>query len=53
MSEKRLDCYVQRFAGRNNLRDLNTIDVMGVIVRLMTGERIRYRELIAVNYSPE
>ena len=47
ISEKHLDRYVQRFAGCNNLRDLNTIDVMGAIVRLMTGKRIRYAELIA------
>ena len=45
ISEKHLDRYVQRFAGCNNLRDLNTIDVMGAIVRLMTGKRIMYREL--------
>ena len=28
-------------------RDLNTVDVMGAIVRLMTGKRIRCAELIS------
>lgn len=46
ISEKHLDRFVQRFAGCNNLRDLNTIEVMGAIVRQMTGKRICYRELI-------
>ena len=46
ISGKHLDRYVQRFAGCNNLRDLNTIDVMGAIVRLMTGKRIKYAELV-------
>ena len=47
ISEKHLDRYVQRFSGGNNIRDLDTITQMLAIVRLMTGKRIKYRELIA------
>ncbi len=46
ISGKHLDRYVQRFSGCNNLRDMDTIDVMGAIVRLMVGKRIKYAELV-------
>ena len=47
LSEKHLDRYVQEFTGRNNIRDLDTIDQMAALVRGMVGRRLRYRELVA------
>ena len=47
LSEKHLDRYVREFTGRNNIRDLDTIDQMAVLVRGMVGKRLRYRELVA------
>ena len=47
LSEKHLDRYVREFTGRNNIRDLDTIDQMAALVRGMVGKRLRYRELVA------
>ena len=47
ISEKHVDRSVKRFAGCNNLRDLNTIGQMCAIVWPMTSERIKYAELIS------
>ena len=49
LSPKRMDRYVQEFAGRHNARDADTIDQMAGIVEGMTGKRLRYSELIADN----
>ena len=49
MSPKHLDRYVQEFAGRHNLRDADTIDIMAAIADGGVGKRLRYRELIADN----
>ena len=49
LSPKHLDRYVQEFAGRHNLRDRDTIDIMGAVATGMDGKRLRYRELIADN----
>ena len=49
LSPKHLDRYVQEFASRHNLRDEDTIDIMGEVVTGMRGKRLRYRELIADN----
>ena len=49
LSPKHLDRYVQEFASRHNLRDEDTIDIMGVVATGMRGKRLRYRELIAPN----
>ena len=49
MSPKHLDRYVQEFAGRHNLRELNTIDMMGAMADGMQGKRLRYRDLTADN----
>ena len=46
---KHLDRYVQEFASRHNLRDEDTIDIMGAVATGMRGKRLRYRELIADN----
>ena len=49
MSEKHLDRYVREFAGKHNLRDLDTLDIMGAIVVAMDGKRLKYTQLIADN----
>ena len=49
MSPKHLDRYVQEFAGRHNLRDMDTIDIMGALVAGMDRQRLKYRDLIADN----
>ena len=47
MRPKHLGRYVEEFAGRHNVRELNTIDQMGWLVRGMAGKRLPYKELIA------
>ena len=49
MSPKHLDRYVQEFAARHNLRESDTIDIMGAVADGGVGKRLRYRELIADN----
>ncbi len=49
ISPKHLDRYVQEFAGRHNLRERDTIDMMTGILSGMDGKRLKYRELIADN----
>ncbi len=49
LSPKHLDRYVQEFAGRHNLRDEDTIDIMAAVADGMDGKRLRYRTLIAAN----
>ena len=48
-SSKHLDRYVQEFAGRHNLREQDTIDMMGAVVLGMDGKRLKYAELIKDN----
>jgi len=45
MSEKHLHRYVREFAGRHNLRQYDTADMMHHIVAGMIGRRISYRGL--------
>ena len=47
LSEKHLDRYVREFAGRNNIRDLDTVDQMAALARGFVGKRLRYRDLVA------
>ena len=47
VSEKHLGRYVREFAGRNNTRDLDTIDQMTMLARGMVGKRLRYQDLVA------
>ncbi|MDE2903169.1 MAG: IS1595 family transposase [Chloroflexota bacterium] len=52
LSPKHLDRYVQEFAGRHNLREQDTIEMMAAIAIGMRGKRLRYTELIAPNGLP-
>ena len=47
MSDKHLHRYVNEFAGRHNIRDLDTVAQMVVIARGMVGKRLRYKDLVA------
>ena len=47
MSEKHLQRYVNEFAGRHNMREMDTIDQMRHVVAGMIGKRLMYRELVA------
>ncbi len=46
-SEKHLDRYVAEFAGRHNMREADTTDMMAIIARQSVGRRLRYTDLIA------
>ena len=46
ISPKHLDRYVTEFAGRHNMRTLDTVDMMVNMVVGMVGKRLRYRELV-------
>ena len=52
ISHKHLGRYVAEFSGRQNIRDMDTIDMMAALVRGVVGKRLRYRELIADNGLP-
>ena len=47
MSPKHLQRYVNEFAGRHNVRPLDTIQQMRAIVRGLEGKRLKYEELTA------
>ncbi|MDE0415307.1 MAG: IS1595 family transposase [bacterium] len=47
LSEKHLGRYVAEFAGRNNIRDMDTIDQMAFLARAIVGKRLRYVDLVA------
>ncbi len=47
MSSKHLGRYVNEFAGRHNVRPLDTVKQMSTMVRCMVGKRLRYRDLVA------
>ena len=47
MSEKHLQRYVNEFAGRHNVRPMNTEDQMALMVRKSDGKRLTYKDLIA------
>ncbi len=45
-SAKHLQRYVTEFAGRHNMRDLDTLDQMAEIVDGMIDKRLKYRDLV-------
>ena len=45
VSAKHLQAYVDEYAGRHNIRDLDTIDQMSTVARRMSGKRLSYRQL--------
>ena len=45
ISFKHLQRYVNEFAGRHNVRPLDTIEQMKAVVVRMDGKRLRYRDL--------
>ena len=47
MSPKHLNRYVTEFAGRHNIRNLDTMAQMTAISQGIVGKRLRYRDLIA------
>ena len=49
MSVKHLHRYVNEFAGRHNIRDLDTIAQMVIMAQRMAGKRLRYKDLIQFN----
>ena len=52
MSAKHLQRYANEFAGRNNIREADTIDQMKTVVVGLVGKRLCYRELVADNGLP-
>ena len=49
LSPKHLDRYVQEFAGRHNLRELDTVEIMEALVSGMEDKRLKYEDLISDN----
>lgn len=47
MSAKHLSRYVVEFAGRHNVRDLDTLAQMAVLAKGLDGRRLRYDDLVA------
>ena len=47
ISPKHLQRYVNEFAGRHGVRELDTLDQMQSVVARMVGKRLMYRELTA------
>ena len=47
MSEDHLHRYVNEFAGRHNIRDHDTIDMMGLMASNMAGSRLTYKALVS------
>ena len=47
MSEKHLGRYVTEFAGRHNVRELDTIEQMKAVAKGMVGKKLLYKELIS------
>ena len=49
LSAKHLQRYVSEFAGRQNIRELDTLSQIQHVVAAMVGKRLMYRDLVADN----
>jgi len=47
LSANHLQPYVNEFAAGHNIRDLDTVDLMGHVAAAMVGQRLLYRDLVA------
>ena len=47
MSVKHLNRYVTEFAGKHNVRELDTLDQMKVMARGLNNKRLQYQDLTA------
>ncbi len=47
ISAKHLQRYVDKFSGRHNVRELDTLNQMEAVVNRMVGKRLNYKDLIA------
>ena len=49
LSPKHLDRYVRQFAGKHNLRPLDTIEQMALVAAALVGKRLSYEKLVEDN----
>ncbi len=47
ISPKHMQRYVDQFAGKHGIRDLDTVDQMASVVAGMVGKRLMYRDLVS------
>ena len=47
MSPKHLQRYINEFAGRHNVRDLDTMEQMALLAQGFVGRRLKYQDLVA------
>ena len=52
MSPKHLERYVRQYAGKHNLREEDTLDIMRHVVAALIGKRLMYSTLVADNGLP-